>query len=194
MRLMVAPMLLALVLLLTPPGWAYTGGPVRAEIAGYDSTTARAYFRLRAFDEAYYPPEVYYFALDSESPGRAVRDKSLEQEDRADWDRHPNLAWVSLARRLAPLLPSDVQPTVDVSADSLGVDPHYSVTRYQLKVRLAHDEAAGETNALAFCRPDVSVEGVYAVPGRAELLVVVTYVGRRYGCESVAQPLVLGVR
>lgn len=190
MREQIARLLLVMVLL-APPSSAYTGGPIRAELAGYDSTRAMVYFRLRAFDEAWCPPEVYCFALDSESPQRAVRDTSLEQEDRADWESHPNAGWMSLLPRLVPLVQRDFEPALGVSADSVGTDPDYSVTRYEMKIRLAHGDTVGEITTLAFCRGTVVVEGAYGIPGRGELLVVVTYVGRQYGCESVAQPVIL---
>ena len=174
------------------PSSGYTGGPIRAEIAGYDSTAARVYFRLQAFDECWYPPEVYYFALDSDAPQLAVRDQSLEHTDRDHWESYPNPAWIELVTRLARM-PVLEEPTISVraSADSVGVDPDYSVTRYELRAWVEAGDLAGELSVLAFCRTAVAVSNEYDIPGRKERIAVVSYVGRRYGCETVEQPVVL---
>ena len=56
-----------------------------------------------------------------------------------------------------------------------------------------HGSAQGcahEFLLLKFDALRLGVRGVYEIPGRTELLVVLTYTGRRYGCEGVDVPVI----
>lgn len=167
---------------------SYHGGPVRVEFAGFDSTTARVYYQLHAYDEFGYPPEVYYFDLEGRAPDKPIRDRSLEGSDDG-----PNPAWGEFwksAQRLRSA--GNFALALDVSADSVGVDSEYSVTRYDLTARVAAGSSTALLRVLAVCRTLVAVRGMYEIPGRPERVVVVSYCGRSYGCEEVEQPVLLG--
>ena len=46
----------------------------------------------------------------------------------------------------------------------------------------------------SFCQPVVRVQGIYRVPQRQELLMIISYVGRSYGCEEVDLPVLFAPR
>ncbi len=165
---------------------AYTGGPVRVESVSYVELESRIYFKLRAYDEAYDPPEVYYIELDGTSPRRPIRASTLEQADPLDWSRHPNAEWVELMKHSVPLKPaSEFHLVVESTSDSVSVDPNWNVTRYELSVQVGIGETFGTLSVGAVCSPLVRVQGLFEIPGRSERVVVVTYAGRVSGCEQV---------
>jgi len=47
---------------------AYTGGPVKARILGYDPKDAKVFYELQAFDESGEPPKTYFFDLTGRTP------------------------------------------------------------------------------------------------------------------------------
>ena len=54
-----------------------------------------------------------------------------------------------------------------------------------MHVRLDANGLTSEFDLTAYCNAAASVRGLYAVPGRSEVIAVLTYVGRAYGCENV---------
>ncbi len=169
---------------------AYTGGPVRARILGYDPRDARVFYELKAFDESGQPPRTYFFHLTGATPTIPVRADSLD-----DWEgdvrvRSARQRWLELYPRLVPL-PGvrDTEFSVRVHAESTGVDTSWSATRFATHVEIRTPAGARTFDLQTFCQPIVRVQGVRKVPGRQELVVIVSYIGRDYGCEEVDLPV-----
>jgi hypothetical protein len=74
---------------------------------------------------------------------------------------------------------------VDVESDSLSTDPDWNANRFALSVRVQIAKDTGKLSVDAYCEPLVRVRALYEIPGRSERVVVVSYVGRPYGCEEV---------
>ncbi len=171
---------------------AYTGGPVRARILGYDPTDAKVFYELQAFDESGEPPRTYFFHLTGPSPTVPVHAESLDDwrggvRVGAAWQR-----WLEVHRRLVPLRGlRDTEFTVKVHGESTGIDTSWNgnATRFAVHVEIRTPAGDRTLDLPAFCHPVVRVQGVYEVPGRKELLVNLSYVGRAYGCENVDLPV-----
>jgi hypothetical protein len=170
----------------------YTGGPVTAEILGYDSVDKKVFFRLVDHDESGTPPMVFYFDLQHGRPRTAVRALSLETTFGEYSAGRYSPAYGALQKRLVRLKGVDrVRCVVDCEAESLGREQTFDVPRYRLKVALEANGTAAHMSLDAYCDPRVGMGGIYGIPGHEELLVVVTYTGRRYGCERVDLPVIL---
>ncbi|HET9886891.1 MAG TPA: hypothetical protein VFR10_05215 [bacterium] len=152
----------------------------------YDSTEARVYFRLQAYDESVPLPEIHYLDLNGQKPRRPIRASWLEPTQDQDGTVRNNPEWSELAKRSLVLkaIP-DYRLSLDVHSDSLSVDPDWNVTRFTLSIRIEVGDAAGTLNLEAVCEPLVRVRGLYEIPGRPERIVLVSNVGRAYGCEEV---------
>ena len=101
-------------------------------------------------------------------------------------ERLSTIQWSALAKRSLVLKAiSDYRLSLDVHSDSLSVDPDWNVTRLALSVRIQVGDAVGTLNVDAVCEPLVRVRGLYEIPGRPERIVVVSYIGRAYGCEEI---------
>ena len=157
---------------------AYTGGPVRAHVEGFDPVESRVYYHLVAYDEMGYVPQLYYLSLNGPTPTVAVRDESLEALETPQ-GRKGNPRWHELVQRLVRLeAVTEFEVTLGVTSSTDGMDPEYGSEILELSISV---ESAGESAALevtAYCRPVVGVRAMYAVPNRAEHLVVMSYIGR----------------
>ena len=170
------------------PVLAYTGGPVRLAVGWYHASDSRVYFRR--FDHmpaGSRKPETYYFELDGAEPTKARRSSANIWGDPAALGQGLNDG-----EDLVPLEAlGDFELSYSVRADSVGVEERYGGPIYSLQVAVTVNGATGDLVAEAFCQSVVRVRGLYRVPGRQELLVVVSYIGRAYGCEEIEEALVL---
>jgi hypothetical protein len=174
------------VVLIVPPASAYTGGPIRAEMVRYDSSAARVYFRLQAYDESAPLPEIHYLDLNGPKPRRPIRATWLEPSQTEHGEIRHNPDWSELANRSLVLQAvSDYRLSIEVHSDSVSVDPDWNVTRFSVSVRIQVEDSVGTLNVEAVCEPLVRVRALYEIPGRSERVVLVSYVGRRDGCEEV---------
>jgi hypothetical protein len=178
--------MILIVALACSSAFAYTGGPIRAEMVRYDSTEARVYFRLQAHDESMPPAEIHYLDLNGQEPRRPIRAPWLEPSEDQYGEARNNPKWSELAKRSLVLkaIP-DYRISFDVDSDSVSVDPDWNVTRLALSVRIQVGDEVGTLEVEAVCEPLVRVRGLYEIPGRPERIVLVSYIGRRYGCEEV---------
>ena len=176
----------------SPDAHGFTGGPVRAEIVGYAPVDARIYFRLHAQDDSGSPPRAWYIDLDGTRPRRPVRARSVEDPDTTYGGSWTTPAWQALRRRLVPLVADSVS-TLEwaARATTSGEDTGEQVAILPLSVDLRSAGRSAHVDVTAFCNPMVGVRGIYGIPGREERLVVLTYVGRAYGCQEVETPIVL---
>jgi hypothetical protein len=171
-------------------GAAYTGGPVKARILGYDPKGAKVFYELQPFDESGEPPKTYFFDLSGRTPASPFHADSLDDWEggrrvRAAWQQ-----WLDLYRRLVPLQGMrKTEFTVRVHAESTGVDTNWNATRFAAHVEIRTPAGARAFDLECFCQPVVRSQGIYRVPGRKELLVILSYVGRGYGCEEIDLPV-----
>ena len=99
---------------------AYTGGPVRAVVDGFDPVKNRVYYSLWAYDASGGPPQVYYFDLTSPTPSEPVRDKSLEHPETEPFVGVFPRDWAKLRTKLVKLHGlQNFEMTVQVHADSV---------------------------------------------------------------------------
>ena len=184
-----------LVTSLPPATAAYTGGPVKARILGYDPKDAKVFYELQAFDESGEPPKTYCFSLTGPTPESPVHAEALDDWEggarvRAAWQR-----WLELYRRLVPLQGlRETEFTVRVHAESTGVDTNWNATRFTAHVEIRTPTGVRAFDLQSFCQPVVRVQGIYRVPRRQELLMIMSYVGRSYGCEEVDLPVLFAPR
>ncbi len=172
---------------------AYTGGPIRAKLHGLEPNENRIYFRLEAFDETGSPPEEYSIDLGSPTSPEAIRRPELEQQ-RTDYGKSiRNPDWDALVDRLVHLKAvPDFDLSLAVTSDSLGpVSPDWNTTRFELRVTLRSGGLSANARLDAVCQPLVRVRALYEIPGRPELLALVSYIGRVQICEEVDVPLIL---
>jgi hypothetical protein len=101
---LLAALLLAVVLGATAPeANAYTGGPVRATIEGYEPVEGKLFYTLWFHDGSGGAPQVFYLHLLGPEPLAPIRARSLEHPEGKLWDGVQPQAWVNLSRRLVPL-------------------------------------------------------------------------------------------
>ena len=165
---------------------AYTGGPVRAEIAGFDPSGHKVFYRLLFYDQSGRPPEVYYFDLNGSEPTKALRARDMERT--GGWSEK---GWKVRRRLLRLRGVSDFDLKLVVRADSVGIDTAWVEPKYQVRATVELKSRRRTVGLLAFCDPLVRVRGVYGIPGRAERIVVMSYVGRVYGCEETELPVLI---
>ena len=189
-----APLLLACLALgaAAATAHAYTGGPVRATIEGFEPTENKLFYSLWFYDESDSAPQVYYFLLTGDKLLESIRARSLEPPEGQPWDGNLTVAWVNLRKRLVPLaaLP-EFQLELRVRADSTGTIERFRAARYQLHLSVLYGDRERTLDLEAFCEPLVRIRGVYGVPGRLEHLALLSIIGRPYGCEETDIPLLL---
>ena len=187
----VAVLLIAVILAHPPNSGAYGGGPVKAVLAGFDPTEGKVFYWLYAYDESGDPPQAFYFDLCGETPAKPIRAGSLEQPPGPQRSSEASERWKRLSNRLVPLRPlADFEMAFSVVSDSTGTDPTHGVTRYSLDIHVKAKTMTRDIQVTGYCRPVARIHGLYAVPGRTELIAVLSYIGREYGCEEVDVPLV----
>ena len=171
---------------------AYTGGPVRAVVDGFDPVHNRVYYSLWSYDEGGGAPQVYYFDLTGPKPDEPVRDKSLEHPETEPFVGVFPRNWYDLKQGLTKLHGlRDFEMQLRVHADSIGVAANWGETQYKLSVDVSAGNYEQSATLEAFCEPTVRVLGLYRIPGRPDLLAVVSRIGRAYGCEEVESPMLL---
>lgn len=174
------------------PAAAYTGGPLRVEIAGYEPQEAKVFYLTQAHDESWSPPRIYYLNLRGDRPEHAVRARSLEPSpiDMAGWALAP--AWLAFRTRLVALpVESDFEITLRAKSSRIrNTDPDASPA-FLISCEIESMDRRAHAEIAAHCRPLVRVQGLYRIPGRPERLAVLSYIGRAYGCEEVEKPLLL---
>ena len=165
---------------------AYTGGPIRATVGWYDAKERKVYYRLDYLDDSGRKSETYCFALDDSNASRPVRSKLHA------YGSPSNVTFLESDKRLEPLeiLPN-FELTLQVNADSVGSDAQWDLPVYAITARISTSGAERVVEMTGHCQPSIRVRGVYRVPGRSERVVVLSYIGRAYGCEEVEQPLLL---
>jgi len=170
---------------------AYTGGPIRIELAGYDATENKIYYRQQQYGEASNPLQTFYYRLGEAEQLEPVHAKSLDvSEDSVDTSAAAK-RWQSIQKRLAPLLAlRDARMSIRVDADSTGTEAKWGVMRLAMQVVLEGNGMRQVLDLRGYCRPEASLRGLYSVPGRPEVVAVLTYVGLAYGCEDVDRVVV----
>ena len=174
------------------PSSAYTGGPTRAQVLGYDQTENKVFYQIRFHDESSRGPEVYYFRLDGPKPAQPIHAQSLSQPDVTKPPPEAVSQLQELRQRLVPLvgLP-EFELTLHVSADNAGKDGRWDVPRYKITAVVSSGLKEAVAQLDGFCSPRIRAEGLYQVPGRSELLLVLSYIGKAYGCEEIDFPILL---
>jgi hypothetical protein len=177
---------------LAGPAAAYTGGPLRIEIAGYEPLEAKFLYPTQAHDESWSPPRIYYLDLRGDRPEHAVRARSLEPSphDIGGWALVP--AWLAFRTRLV-VLPVESEFEITLRANSSRIrdtDPEASPA-FLISCEIESMDRRAYTEIAAHCGPLVRVQGLYRIPGRPERLAVLSYTGRAYGCEEVEKPILL---
>lgn len=174
-------------------------GPVEAVLIGVHPTESKFYYKL--FSRAGVQPksQIWYFDLDGKDPTTPIRALSIENEmeksktgTRFDEDRVHDV-WMRVARNLtSPRMLVNFDLRLSQKADSVGVDMvGGDRTLYEGHLVV---ETAGRTRTLDLemsCDALIAVEGVYGIPGRPELIVVVSYKGREPGCQEFELPILI---
>ena|SRR5258706_10557326 len=117
-------------------GIAYEGGPIRAEVVGYDPTESKLFYRLVFHDETDDATQVYYLHLTGRDPARAIRARSLEHPYKSEIIPEVTSRWQQVSNRLVPLNEIlEVKPALHVKAKGAGTDSsHQNVPRYKITV------------------------------------------------------------
>lgn len=174
---------------------AYTGGPVRAVVDGFEPLTKRIYYSLWFYDESSGgAPQVYYFDLSGATPSKPVRDRAMEHPESEPFLGVFPEKWHKLRTGLTKLHGlRDFEVIIHVRADSVGVEKNWHQTQYRLNVKISTNDLQQAIVLEAFCEPVVRVLGLYEIPGCRSLLAVVSRIGRAYGCEEIESPILLDV-
>jgi len=174
-------------------------GPVEVHLSGVDPAESRVYYWLISRAGTQPKWQIWYFDLDGKEPTTPIRALSIENEmeesktgTRFDEDRVHDV-WMKVARRLdSPRILVNFDLRLSQKADSVGVDM-VGVERTLYDSHLVV-ETAGRTRILDLemsCDPLIAVEGVYGIPGRPELIVVISYKGRAPGCQEFELPILI---
>jgi hypothetical protein len=189
--------LLALVAISIGPGFlaassAYEGGPLTVELLGYEAVDGKVYYWQHDGSEAGEPRRTYYFDLKSSTPTVPVHAISLDVPIDSMSTGVGVKRWWPISKRLRPLEElRDFDTRVTVHSDSVGFDKGQQVVHYRLRIDIVANGQQHTLSVDGYCHTTVSLRGVYRIPTRDELLIVLTYVGRAYYCEDVQLPLVL---
>jgi hypothetical protein len=174
---------------------AYTGGPSRVHVEGYDSSEGKLFYVVQTESESDEPDEAFYFFLKGSSPAKAIRAKSLESPTNETTPPEVALRWKELRKRLLPLKPLPqgrfVAIEVEQASKPKGRGPTWNVRQFDLAIKISLENCGAESDILTFCGSVVRIKSAYTIPGRAEILVVLAYTGIAYGCEEVETPLIL---
>lgn len=177
-------------------------GPVEIHISGLDRGEGKVYYWLisRAGPRPVW--QIWFFDLDGEEPTTPIRAVSIEEEmgecriTTPSHEDRVHSVWGKTSGRLRSLRPLEEYTfSIGMVSDSVAVDTAL-VGNTLYESRLVLDVAGGPAQTMALemlCDPLIAVQGVYAIPGRPELIVVVTYKGRAYGCKDVDLPVLIPV-
>lgn len=173
-----------------PNAVAYHGGPDVFELLGWSASEQRVYWMVHGLNESGIGPCVYSRSVHPDSMGAPTR---LVHRFADAWRGEPSEI-SALRRRLAPLAerPGPRLARVDsVRTDTLWRDPN---SRYALTHHVVHgrfDRSGWRFEAVTYCRPDVYLLHDYAIPGRAQHLLVVAFIGIRYDCEETQEAVLV---
>jgi len=185
------PAFLCALLLAAAPVWGYTGGPVRAELLGYEPSERRVYYQLKAYDESGDAPRVFFFDLAGSAPAVPVRAADLEQPDAFHSTPEVSKRQYRLEEHLVALPMVHSMATMTAGWDSLRIDPVWERPVYAFRVALQKDGIRGAHADTAYCSPLFRQIAAYRIPGRQEEIAVLSFIGRAYGCEPVQLPVLL---
>jgi hypothetical protein len=170
------PVVLWALSLACPTGTAIAtvGGPAVVEVLGWDAKDHKVFFRVHWYDESD-RAAIYYFALDGRSPERAVRVPTTSPEDTES-------RAARIRPRLKPLtwIPHAAMPRwfQIVSRDSVR-DEHGCPDRYHVRAVFHWGELGigPSFEVQTRCTPEVVLADAYRVPGRAEVIAVLAFIG-----------------
>lgn len=172
---------------------AYHGGPEYVEVLGWDPAERRVYCAIHDLSEAVYPDGLVYFSLDSLHASRPTRVGWSRQDGLPDSVRQAR--WNRVVERLRPLVlvagPAMPRGSRVLVADSVATPDEGKVPRFRVRVGSAGDVGAPSLEVITYYEPTVTFPRVYQVPGRAERLVVLSFIGQTYGAEEVQVPVLL---
>lgn len=176
------------------PGAAFAtvGGPTLCEVLGWDAREQRVYVHEIPTDGGDSFGPVRYFALAGAEPTRAL-DVGWSRPGEGTLDDPVQVReLVKLRARLAPLrlVPASALPLAStvVATDSVKA---WDATRVRYRVRVTFDLRL-EFEVLAFDAPTVVRTAEYVIPGRAERLIVLAFIGQPFeGDYEVQIPLLV---
>jgi hypothetical protein len=182
--------------LVAPPvAQAYTGGPVKATLVGVEPDEHKVFYILNFMDASGRRPQIWFFDLQASDPTRPVRALSLEGDENAirHEDSGISEAWKQFLPRLRRLgrCPREYDLSIDIKADSVGVDTLFGHTRFDVRLTVGSLGRSRALDLTVFCSTFIHVRGLYEIPGHSEVIVVVSYRGRAYGCEMVDLPILI---
>ena len=173
---------------------ATVGGQQLAEVLGWDAKAARVYVALRFFDDIHGGPSVYYFDIRHDKTYQPAQVRIEEGAASALVD--------SLATHLQPLRPI---ATTSFSAvrvlESDSLDIGFPLVRYRVRLFLklpmprpywSHEY---QVDVVTYRDPDVRQLALFEIPGRKELLSILSFIGNRVeGGYETQFPVLLGAK
>jgi hypothetical protein len=176
------------------PVLATVGGPTVVRVLGLDPATQYVYVRSVTEDGGDGFGSVFYFALDSSDPEKAVPTDLVGRGEGSVDDTTLVRGLAALRRALIPLpgsIPELSLPwTSTVATDTLDDQAQGRVARHRVRARW--EVTPGEFAFTTFARPGVVLRSVHPVPGRSEQLLVFAFVGTPFegGYETQVAMLV----
>ena len=173
---------------------AYTGGPDRADILGFDPREQKLFYTMLTSAEVGDLGRYFYIQFDSSGASPAVEARPLGPVHGEYEHPDPEMrkTYSNLRRRLVPLQAAESYDLrIRVKASEHGTDPNWSQPKFILRVDLESDDLRSSLEMDGYCRTVVTASGLYGIPGRRERVAIVTYVGHAYGCEGIDVPVVL---
>lgn len=170
---------------------AYTGGPTRAHLAGLDTTNDRVfYWQTLHGDQS--GRSLWYFDLNGENPERPrYAPPGLSLKDYGD-----STEIKAFLEKLVPLRSlKEFNLRLRLGVDSIGMHHMWTIPVYNGYLEVVTDSGLSAKHEITlFCEPVIILEGLYAIPGHQEQIVMITCLGDAYGCEEVDQPILLRYR
>jgi hypothetical protein len=165
-------------------------------VLGLDPATQCVYVHLVREDGGSGFGEVFYFALDSSDPEKAVPTGLVGRGEGSRDDTTLVRGLAALRRTLVPLpgaVPELSLPwTSAVASDTLDDPAQGRVARHRVRARW--DVTPGEFEFTTFARPGVILRSVHAIPGRSEQLLVFAFIGTPFEGGYETQVAVLVAR
>jgi len=170
---------------------AYTGGPVRAGVVGYEPKEHKVYYWMQGFDESGDPGRYYYILLDSLGSMKSVEAVSWGAREESD-SLASEQKLARFKKRLLPLLALDASKVmVNVAVTKRDSNLNFQVPQFELAVDVSSGALHSSLELDAYCSTEVAVYSLYAIPERDEQVGLMRYKGRVYYCEPVETPILL---
>lgn len=171
--------------------FAYTGGPECVEVLGWDPADRKVFCAIHDLSESGLSPGLMCFPLDSLRQSLGTR---------VHWSRKGtggaivrDARWGRIVRRLQPLElvwgPALPRWNRVLVADSVETPFDGKVARFKVRVGIPWDVGGTDVHVTTYYHSVVAIPHVYRVPGRAELLVVLSFIGKPHGGEEVQVPV-----